>query len=136
MVALENILNLKEFKSSLSLPPYKAIVHTVLAVSYTHLDVYKRQGCDTTSTFFNQGKNKFAKKLEKQENLQFAAKIFYEENQDPIKLMQASTAVSYTHLDVYKRQLPSDPQEANRYPRRTLFRLARVMLVWVSALTI
>ena len=40
--------------------------------------------------------------------------------------------VSYTHLDVYKRQtLPSDTQEANRYPRWTLFRLACFMLVWV-----
>ena len=44
--------------------------------------------------------------------------------------------VSYTHLDVYKRQLVSDPHEANRCPRWTPFRLTHVVLMWVSTLPI
>ena len=60
-----------------------------LSVSYTHLDVYKRQGIDGSM-------------LETDFQMWFYKQWFekvIEMNQNQIK------AVSYTHLDVYKRQV-------------------------------
>ena len=54
--------------------------HGFIAVSYTHLDVYKRQ-------------------KEVQKDLEKNLKYKFSYSRDSI------VAVSYTHLDVYKRQL-------------------------------
>ena len=55
----------------------------IIAVSYTHLDVYKRQLVNLDKSNAEQQLNKFMKDM------------------NPV----AFESVSYTHLDVYKRQL-------------------------------
>ena len=67
----------------------------IRAVSYTHLDVYKRQSIDS-ATLMNKG-------LEVIE-----AKWLFDMPMDKIKVAvhpQSIVPVSYTHLDVYKRQI-------------------------------
>ena len=61
------------------------------AVSYTHLDVYKRQVCGSSS---QQEADRFTGN---QDESELEAGLMWQ------KLHRAST-VSYTHLDVYKRQ--------------------------------
>ena len=56
---------------------------TVTPVSYTHLDVYKRQVHEAASTFYAGEKVRVP------------------------EIRVSHIAVSYTHLDVYKRQAPS-----------------------------
>ena len=63
----------------------------VKPVSYTHLDVYKRQGYIPT------------RKPENQESLKDASSV------EPL-----SIPVSYTHLDVYKRQVFGVTKNYNR----------------------
>ena len=62
------------------------VKHTMCPVSYTHLDVYKRQA-----------KGADAKEADADVVIQVAVPA-----QTTVEL--CSTAVSYTHLDVYKRQ--------------------------------
>ena len=45
-------------------------------------------GCDTTSCFYKQGKNKLIKKLQDDSNLQFLIKIFYEANAEPLTIAE------------------------------------------------
>ena len=54
-------------------------MHCLHTVSYTHLDVYKRQGYESGGMFYR-----------------FTGRSEY---------LQNIMAVSYTHLDVYKRQV-------------------------------
>ena len=68
-----------------SLDCRNAVAYDTSAVSYTHLDVYKRQ--------------------RQHQNI-----IFYAVDKQPVREnvtfpMACPIAVSYTHLDVYKRQL-------------------------------
>ena len=59
-----------------------SITYVHRPVSYTHLDVYKRQDSHTSSP------------------------VYYQEGTtDSSFLFGNGTAVSYTHLDVYKRQV-------------------------------
>ena len=66
-----------------------------MPVSYTHLDVYKRQDVDNLLTSFYQLDDEARKEVV--ETIQFK--------------LQYHRAVSYTHLDVYKRQ---EAQDKNR----------------------
>ena len=63
------------------------IVDNSIAVSYTHLDVYKRQVYER-SVFF-------------------VIMIFENNKEKRIIFVRKVTPVSYTHLDVYKRQILS-----------------------------
>ena len=58
----------------------------MVAVSYTHLDVYKRQVTGLSGTL---------------PILQLAGGLAYERTTRPLRFLRP---VSYTHLDVYKRQ--------------------------------
>ena len=58
-----------------------------MAVSYTHLDVYKRQAYGPCRTTAKTGWHRAAQKTPEEKN-------------------GGATPVSYTHLDVYKRQIP------------------------------
>ena len=88
------------------------------AVSYTHLDVDKRQTLDTvtrneiqqgTHVIYAPGKDTDGKKVE---NL-------HRYGLDKTCVMtaelvaRAATAVSYTHLDVYKRQVQGRPNSSH-----------------------
>ena len=69
------------------------------AVSYTHLDVYKRQvdsGADIAAQMKEQNKQMSVLSL----NAAIEAGMLGEQG----KLFVEAAAVSYTHLDVYKRQ--------------------------------
>ena len=83
---------------------------SVIAVSYTHLDVYKRQiyrlqydDCDkfyigqTERRFIDRYKEHLPKKDITSAKSNFALHLINENHN--------YTAVSYTHLDVYKRQV-------------------------------
>ena len=59
---------------------HAGILHGLDAVSYTHLDVYKRQGKDVICIYVAIGQKR------------------------------STVAVSYTHLDVYKRQNRKSPR--------------------------
>ena len=61
---------------------------SITAVSYTHLDVYKRQGLDAAMEWQSE---EFQKRSD--------ITCVFNSNISDI------TAVSYTHLDVYKRQV-------------------------------
>ena len=78
-----------------------------ITVSYTHLDVYKRQlfGSVTSKEIADILLDQYKIKIDKK-------KIVLEDGikalgvmKIPVKLHAGITAVSYTHLDVYKRQL-------------------------------
>ena len=81
-------------------------MESVIAVSYTHLDVYKRQGDKAEKAPFNEqfvGKTSSELEVTKDAN-----------NKVNIQAISGATitsnavtvaAVSYTHLDVYKRQV-------------------------------
>ena len=67
------------------------VVDNTTSVSYTHLDVYKRQGWDWLEKFIH-------------------IPVFHEEvervtdRKSLVDIKMTAGAVSYTHLDVYKRQ--------------------------------
>ena len=74
-----------------------------LPVSYTHLDVYKRQLLDSSlvgGTTVGTGKNELPKVFES-----------VSEDKDGVITV---TPVSYTHLDVYKRQMYWNVREMTR----------------------
>ena len=73
-------------------------VECVDTVSYTHLDVYKRQLYGTL-THFTERLQGTAK------NVQFFTQTIRQHGR--YRLNSAVQSVSYTHLDVYKRQLDS-----------------------------
>ena len=78
---------------------YMRGTHSANAVSYTHLDVYKRQVSKNTALrtlecYINQ-----LTALDVSQNIALTELYCYR-NQ-----LTALDAVSYTHLDVYKRQL-------------------------------
>ena len=74
---------------------------STVAVSYTHLDVYKRQVVDSTIVV----KESELKDLYNKQKEQFKQ---YQETRDikyiDVQVTASAAAVSYTHLDVYKRQ--------------------------------
>ena len=83
-----------------------------MTVSYTHLDVYKRQ---VISLAFSHGE-------EEESNLTFVGLVAIKDDLRPeakegvsliqnagIQVVMITGAVSYTHLDVYKRQLQRKP---------------------------
>ena len=79
----------------------------VLPVSYTHIDVYKRQVNGTarinipTGMTANYGYEKGKWDVEPNEIVSGIEDVVYVYLFDKI----SETAVSYTHLDVYKRQI-------------------------------
>ena len=77
----------------MSLNPYWVLkyLQKYRSVSYTHLDVYKRQP-------------KYANRIIKQLKAFKKAKKL-DDSYDPYKAAYGSMPVSYTHLDVYKRQI-------------------------------
>ena len=79
--------------------------HNHMAVSYTHLDVYKRQDYNMAN------ENWFADQVEEVKVFVFDAEGSYiqifTENGSLLKSPDYRMPVSYTHLDVYKRQLCS-----------------------------
>ena len=66
-----------------------------MPVSYTHLDVYKRQGLPAAC--FAMYQTALPKNKQKVKGMLLAAGL--------TSFFTGITAVSYTHLDVYKRQL-------------------------------
>ena len=80
-----------------------------MAVSYTHLDVYKRQREKMRRRYLETGMEGFADH-EALELLLYYAIPRRDTNPIAHALMERygslSAAVSYTHLDVYKRQSP------------------------------
>ena len=69
---------------------YQSMPSTFTSVSYTHLDVYKRQG-----RIINYDKNKTPTRGRE---VTFLEQVFGAVGRSPV------APVSYTHLDVYKRQ--------------------------------
>ena len=67
------------------------------SVSYTHLDVYKRQGVSSTKN----GRDSNAQRL--------GTKMHAGQIAKPGNIIVRQRAVSYTHLDVYKRQALQKP---------------------------
>ena len=63
-----------------------------MSVSYTHLDVYKRQ--DTNREHLDRILHKVGSDY----------KMFRVEKGNISEMVETQVAVSYTHLDVYKRQ--------------------------------
>ena len=82
------------------------VLHTPVPVSYTHLDVYKRQA--QTGDFYGMFKE--------MDGLPVIVRLL-----DPPlhEFLESPRAVSYTHLDVYKRQ-PYDSIEIHSSPRRLI----------------
>ena len=70
-----------------------------MSVSYTHLDVYKRQG----NAIVNEIKAKGGEAMFLVTNVLDEAIL--EQNLKDILAAYGRVAVSYTHLDVYKRQV-------------------------------
>ena len=90
----------------------KYIFAEVLSVSYTHLDVYKRQDYD----FFHSGLlplacgNDYSVKIVPKDINVWISRLFLGDA-DGFSILyyqdvDSLVSVSYTHLDVYKRQLP------------------------------
>ena len=78
------------------------IVCCIMSVSYTHLDVYKRQG-ETMTVIFQTGMltgKEFEVKYIHEAKDKKEARRFEIVPQE----IDGITTVSYTHLDVYKRQ--------------------------------
>ena len=69
-------------------------------VSYTHLDVYKRQD------LVEAAQNAMREMISRMQH-QICDSSIIEDNMH--QLVQALETVSYTHLDVYKRQMPHLP---------------------------
>ena len=69
--------------------------HSSYAVSYTHLDVYKRQGFGTVENAI----------IRRRSRSQPCSGFFRQANVVKCSLLHWLEAVSYTHLDVYKRQV-------------------------------
>ena len=76
-------------------------VHTLGTVSYTHLDVYKRQPL----SFIIRNRSSFL-------NISPIGSIM---SIAVLSEGRASTPVSYTHLDVYKRQLQRRQRNTDDY---------------------
>ena len=79
----------------------KEIPHIRISVSYTHLDVYKRQGLNGApaagDTFHVVESDQEAREItNKREQLA---------REQGLRTQKILTSVSYTHLDVYKRQV-------------------------------
>ena len=77
-------------------------------VSYTHLDVYKRQPDNKSiwiglTTIYGIGRPKSLTILE-EIGIDFMTKVKDLTDEQEKKISEALKAVSYTHLDVYKRQ--------------------------------
>ena len=105
------------------------------SVSYTHLDVYKRQGfgIDSIITLMDQNRRKLLPaasvglQYEFPEMKQLKLYLLFRQNllnayEEDIPLYELST-VSYTHLDVYKRQLLP--------PSTRLTKLKSGILCWI-----
>ena len=71
-------------------------------VSYTHLDVYKRQGVKLLKMPFIKSQMR-SQGLKRNQNPQ---KQMSRNLRMHLRTVNYSMAVSYTHLDVYKRQIP------------------------------
>ena len=69
-----------------------------MPVSYTHLDVYKRQ----EETMMGNIKGVTLKEVKQLK----ALAVRGAEAEQTVKQQANTIAVSYTHLDVYKRQIP------------------------------
>ena len=75
----------------------------MISVSYTHLDVYKRQGQDESELpkivsphqIHNLALEKYGRQKKTKENYAIIKRFF----------VAITVPVSYTHLDVYKRQV-------------------------------
>ena len=72
-------------------------------VSYTHLDVYKRQEYEDTIDKISSFINYVFVIMEKDIGLEFISAIYSSQIRD-LTSQSFLIAVSYTHLDVYKRQ--------------------------------
>ena len=86
--------------------PY--FIHVCRAVSYTHLDVYKRQYPRSICKRDEINELFLLSEIQEPEraisSLQKLARIIKEYNSDHCLDYAQIQAVSYTHLDVYKRQ--------------------------------
>ena len=87
-----------DFSSELLIPPrapFRSLFSPYTPVSYTHLDVYKRQGQKVYPTGFRLGIT------ENWRSRWFAEKDYAKTLGNDLEIRKS---VSYTHLDVYKRQ--------------------------------
>ena len=90
--------------------------NSIKAVSYTHLDVYKRQEeavkylakfsklMRLTLEFSKESEIPIDKEIEALQNYLELEQLRFK-NKFDFKIIKSSETVSYTHLDVYKRQL-------------------------------
>ena len=89
-----------------------ALQHRTMAVSYTHLDVYKRQDKENVRDM--------AVRMLKNADLTLATSVYLAEKarqsgSSKVELLRNGTdSVSYTHLDVYKRQKYVHARSARR----------------------
>ena len=101
--------------------------YSTSSVSYTHLDVYKRQGLVDMRTRFDRQLEKLNVELIRmgalcEEAISIVAKSLLD-----------SDPVSYTHLDVYKRQLPtSSGLSSGRSPLPGMGLCCTAQWRWVS----
>ena len=82
-----------------------------IPVSYTHLDVYKRQAFWSGGTFIYVPKGVKVDiplqtyfRINNEATAQFERTLIIVDEGASVHYVEGCTAVSYTHLDVYKRQ--------------------------------
>ena len=83
---------------------------TVNSVSYTHLDVYKRQEFNTIGVLISMDRNDISSEIVKARIKSIKLKLLsnikeFQESEKKFAKDYNVYTVSYTHLDVYKRQL-------------------------------
>ena len=79
------------------------LLYGLFAVSYTHLDVYKRQKEDKAAV---EQAPSILDYLDEESQAHFDAVRRMLEDLGVAYVIDTNMAVSYTHLDVYKRQVP------------------------------
>ena len=111
--------DIKIFTGSSNVNVAKGIAGSLGAVSYTHLDVYKRQNSDSTIESYYPNNAYHPKLIDMGKEWNGYRLDVYKRQGDYISIdgstgniyegviptVDATIAVSYTHLDVYKRQV-------------------------------
>ena len=100
-------LRTKWRSQDLRIPAHSALDKLLDPVSYTHLDVYKRQGLQCLAVVLNDFEAFSARAAEEHDPQLCSCGAVGGED--------VGIPVSYTHLDVYKRQVIKDPKLFREY---------------------